>query len=84
MNKLQATQVMIAFQVEGDREQDLVSLLQAIVQIALALWGFWQWLSRKWRQVRGFWQDAGQAAGAAAAEVRKLWILDVSFTFGVG
>lgn len=82
--KLQATQVMIAFQVEGDRESDLVSLITLITQLALLIWGFWQWVNRARRQLKGFSQDCQQAASFAASEVNRLLTLDFSFAFGVG
>lgn len=87
---LQATQVMIAFQVEGDREQDLISLLQTIVQIALLVWGFWQWASHKRRQLQGFCLDCKiAAAGVTFSEIinraaRPLTIGFDSVVLGVG
>jgi hypothetical protein len=82
--KYQATQVMIAFSIEGDREQDLISLLQTLVQIALLFWGCWTGAARKWRQLKGCWEDLREAARAAAVAIDKLWSFEVSFTPGVG
>jgi hypothetical protein len=87
---MQATQVMIAFQVEGDRESDLVSLLQTITQIALLIWGFWQWVSRIRWQLKGFCLDCQiTAAGVTFSEIlsraaRPLTIGFSSVVFGVG
>lgn len=84
MSIMKSTQVLIALEISGNRESDLVSLLQTIVQIALLIWGFWQQVSRVRRQVRGFCLDCQQAASLAASEVSKLLTLDFSFAFGVG
>lgn len=79
--KLQATQIMIAFQVEGDRESDLVSLLQTILLMLAMLWGFWQWVNRAKRQLKGFSQDCQQAASFT---IKVLTIGFSSLAFGVG
>jgi hypothetical protein len=69
--KFQSTQVMIAFRVEGDREQDLISLLQTLVQIALALWGFWTRAARIWRQLKGCWEDLHIAARQTVLDLQS-------------
>lgn len=81
---MQSTQVMIAFQVEGDREQDLISLLQTITQIALFLWAFWQWASRVRRAVVATWEDCREAARLTVSDIARLWTFDISFTVGTG
>lgn len=79
--KLQATQVMIAFQVEGDRESDLVNLITLITQALALLWGFWQWVNRVRRQLKGFSQDCQEAASFT---IKVLTIGFSSLAFGVG
>lgn len=80
--KLQATQVMIAFQVEGDRESDLVSLLQTITQIALLVWGFWQWVNRVRRQVESFCQDLQIAARLTISDLQSFGFNSVVLGMG--
>lgn len=58
---IKSTQVMIAFEVSGDREQDLVSLLQAITQIALLIWACWQKASQLRREAFALLDDCRQA-----------------------
>lgn len=76
---LQATQIMIAFQIDGDGEQDVKDLLKMLIQIGLFFWQSWQWISRKKKQVKGFYQDCLFAFKDALSN-----LFDLSFTFGVG
>lgn len=81
---MKSTQVLIALEITGDRESDLVNLITILTQALAFLFSVWQWVSRKWRQVKGFCQDCQQAASFAASEVNRLLTLDFSFAFGVG
>jgi hypothetical protein len=84
------TQVMIAFQVDGDRESDLINLLSTLAWIALAFFRFWQQMGRKRRQLKAFWQDCQiAAAGVTFSEIitraaRPLTVGFSSVVFGVG
>lgn len=67
---VQATQVMIAFQIEGDGEQDIRDLIKLLTSVGLFLFGAWRWVSRKWRKFKTFWQDCRIAAsGVTLSEV---------------
>lgn len=81
MSVMKSTQIMIAFQVEGDRESDLVSLLQTITQIALLIWGFWQQANRVRREVIATLDDCQEAA---TFTVKVMAIGLIALAFGVG
>lgn len=78
---MQSTQVMIAFQVEGDREQDLISLLQIITQIALFLWGLWVKVNRLRREVKALQHDITEAA---TFTVKVMAIGLMALAYGMG
>lgn len=87
---IQSTQVMIAFQIDGDGEQDVKDLLKMLIQVGLLIWRFWQGVSRKKRQFKDFWLDCQvAAAGVTFSEIlnraaKPLTIGFNSVTFGVG
>jgi hypothetical protein len=78
---VQATQVMIAFQIEGDGEQDIRDLIKLLTSVGLFLFGAWQWASRKRQQLRGFTQDCQEAASFTVK------VMDIGLTawlYGMG
>jgi hypothetical protein len=78
---MQTTQVMIAFQVEGDGEQDIRDLIKLLTRVSLFLFGAWQWVSQKRRQLRGFAQDCQEAASFT---VKVMIIGLTAWLYGIG
>lgn len=62
MSKYQSTQIMIAFQVDGDRERELITLLTTLVRLVTLLWRSWQRVTGMIRETIALWGDATQAA----------------------
>lgn len=74
MSKYQSTQIMIAFEVDGDRERELIALLTTLVRLVTLLWGSWQRVTGMIRESIAIYTDATQAARFTAT------VLSIGFT----
>jgi hypothetical protein len=78
---IQATQVVIAFQIAGDGEQDFKDLLKMLIQIATFLWRRWQRVNRVRREALATLKDCQEAASFT---VKVMAIGFSALAFGMG